>query len=161
MPTDKEKFWEKIRYFQFDEPGDSYKFADRLASENRWKHSFAVGAVEEYKKFIFLLCFSKNPLTPSDEVEQVWRMHLLYTKNYWTLWCKETLEKEIHYSPPKGGGRTTAQYFEFYKETLESYKEFFAQNPPAKFWPEPDIRFSFAQFSRVDLYKYWLLPKII
>src|SRR6478735_8699456 len=87
--------WKMIREFELDDNASPMTFTDRLAQENGWTHEFAIRAILEYKKFIFLICISNQPLTPSDEVDQVWHLHLLYTHSYWKEFCPLVLKKEI------------------------------------------------------------------
>jgi hypothetical protein len=95
--------WDKLEEFQLDDFDSTFTFTDRLCRENGWKYEYAVRVINEYKKFIFLICISDHPLTPSDQVDQVWHLHLLYTRSYWTDFCKNTLGREIHHGPTKGG----------------------------------------------------------
>lgn len=62
--------WNKIKNFELDESEISLNFTDRLARENGWSIEYAIRAIYEYKKFIFLLTISNHSLTPSDQVDQ-------------------------------------------------------------------------------------------
>jgi hypothetical protein len=42
---------------------------------NGWSRPFALRAIEEYRKFVFLALVADHQVTPSDQVDQVW--HLL------------------------------------------------------------------------------------
>jgi hypothetical protein len=85
-----EILWKKIESFELDDPQSSFMFTDRLARENGWSIEYAIRTVSEYKRFIFLMCIAEHPLTPSDQVDQVWHLHLLYTESYWIDLCAHT-----------------------------------------------------------------------
>lgn len=157
-PTLPSPLWEKIRRFELDDPGAALSFTDRLARENGWSLAFALRATEEYKRFMFLLCVTDHPLTPSDEVDQVWHLHLLYTRSYWIDFCQHTLERPIHHGPTRGGQQEQAKFDAWYTRTQQRYAEVFGSPPPADIWPPAAVRFGPARFQRVNLATHWLLP---
>jgi hypothetical protein len=159
-PTLHPELWEKISRFELDDPAAALSFTDRLARENGWPLPFALRAVAEYKRFMFLLCVTDHPLTPSDAVDQVWHLHLLYTRSYWIDFCQYTLERPIHHGPTRGGTQEQAKFNDWYARTLARYAAVFGQEAPAALWPAPAIRFRPAHFCRVDLRTHWLLPKL-
>ena len=57
-------------------------FEQRLAHEQGWELGFAKRAVQEYLRFAYL-CVHAGPCTPSVEVDQVWHLHLTYSRDYW------------------------------------------------------------------------------
>ncbi len=57
-------------------------FEQRLAHEQGWDLGFAKRAVQEYLRFAYL-CVHAGPCTPSVEVDQVWHLHLTYSRDYW------------------------------------------------------------------------------
>ena len=87
MTENQKVLWEKLDEFEIDDPNSDYTFSMRLARENRWNISYALDVIEEYKRFIFLACTAGHPVTPSDQVDQVWHLHLIYTKSYWNNLC--------------------------------------------------------------------------
>jgi hypothetical protein len=40
--------WEKIKLFQFNEPGIDFSFEKRLARENGWTKEYTSRVIEEY-----------------------------------------------------------------------------------------------------------------
>ncbi|ULT23316.1 hypothetical protein KUH03_29530 [Sphingobacterium sp. E70] len=60
-------------------------------------------AIEEYKKFVYLCCILPDGASPSETVDKVWHMHLMYTQNYWEEFCPEILKRKLHHHPSKGG----------------------------------------------------------
>jgi hypothetical protein len=130
-----QELWEKIQNFNFDDQNSSYPFSKKLASENNWSVSFTQKAIAEYRKFIFLCCISPGGASPSDIVDKVWHLHLTYTKNYWEDFCKNTLQKDIHHHPSKGGTEEKAKHENWYNETLLFYEAIFKSKPPTDIWP--------------------------
>lgn len=158
MNNEEKLLWEKIRSFALDEDDCALKFSKRLARENVWSHEYALRAIEEYRKFIFLCCTSVKGVTPSDQVDQVWHLHLTYTKSYWNELCRDTLGRDIHHNPTKGGAKEGEKFDDFYKSTLHQYKLTFGHIAPSEFWPDSKERFDDIDFRRVNLRKYFLIP---
>ncbi len=152
--------WLSIKQFELDNPRAELSFSGRLGRENGWSPDFAIRAIYEYKKFIFLICHYDQPLTPSDQVDQVWHLHLLYTKNYWIDFCQKTLKKQIHHQPTEGGRAEREKFAIWYEQTKLYYRDAFGQEPPADIWPDGKERFFDIDFQRVNLKKYWLIPKL-
>jgi hypothetical protein len=159
MNSEQSKFWQKIRSFELDNAASDLTFTDRLARENAWSHEFAVRSIEEYKKFMFLLCIEGESLTPSDEVDQVWHLHLLYTESYWDTFCSNILSKKVHHGPTKGGEAEYNKYRELYQKTLLAYFRAFNQHPPRDIWPDPETRFRETRFQRINRDEHWIIPK--
>jgi hypothetical protein len=159
MKPEEKVLWIKITEFNIDDNTAGFKFSQRLARENGWNITFAKQVIEEYKKFIFLCCISQNGVTPSDQVDQAWHLHLTYTKSYWIDLCRNTLEKEIHHNPTKGGNSENLKFNDFYSDTLKLYKEKFGTLPPESIWPTNEIRFSDIDFQKVNFKRYWLIRR--
>lgn len=132
-----ETLWKKVQRFELDDGAASVKFSDKLARENNWSTEFTGRAINEYKRFIFLCCISPTGASPSPIVDEVWHLHLTYTQNYWKAFCQETLEKEIHHHPSKGGESEGERHREWYQKTLELYRDVFEESPPSDIWPPP------------------------
>ena len=127
--------WTRIRGFPVDDPDALIKFSDKLAFENNWSEGFTRRAIEEYKKFIFLCCISPTGASPSNVVDEVWHLHLTYTRNYWNEFCRQTLGKEIHHHPSKGGSAEKGKHQNWYAETIQLYSDVFGETPPIDIWP--------------------------
>ena len=110
--------WEKIKLFQFNEPGIDFSFEERLARENGWTKEYTRCVIDEYKRFIFLCCTSETGITPSDPVDQAWHLHLTFTRSYWIDLCKNTLAKEVHHNPTKGGQKEAEKFNDYYTSYL-------------------------------------------
>jgi hypothetical protein len=159
--TDQEQLlWEKINSFEIDDEESDFTFTDRLARENDWSIEYALRVVYEYKKFMFLICVAKHPLTPSDQVDQVWHLHLIYTLSYWEDFCSKTLGKKIQHGPTKGGQGEKTKYVNWYEKTLEFYQYTFSEIPPSDIWPNSKIRFGEIMFTRVNRHKNWVIKKL-
>lgn len=158
--TEQEKLlWQRIKNFQLDEPGIAFKFSDRLARENGWTITYAKRVIEEYKKFIFLCCVSDHGVTPSDPVDQAWHLHLTFTRSYWIDLCKETLRKDIHHNPTKGGINEAQKFDGYYTSSQQLYLEKFGTTPPADIWQDNHTRFSDINFKRVNVGRFWIIRK--
>jgi hypothetical protein len=151
---------QKLESFQIDVEGDVLPLSARLCRENQWKQDYAERCLTEYKRFLYLVIRSNQELTPSDQVDQVWHLHLLYTQSYWTDLCQNTLGCQLHHLPTKGGGQELARFRAQYQATLDSYREVFGTQPPADIWPSVDDRFRHADaFVRINRAGYWLVRK--
>ncbi|MGF2075510.1 glycine-rich domain-containing protein, partial [Enterococcus casseliflavus] len=89
----------------------------RLARENGWKLEFTRRVVAEYKRFIFLAIVAGHAVTPSQQVDQAWHLHLLYTRSYWDDFCGQVLGLRIHHGPTQGGSAEQAKYRDWYDRT--------------------------------------------
>ncbi len=159
--TDTEQvLWDRIASFSIDEGDEALTFPRRLARENGWTTAYANRAIEEYKRFMFLAVVAGHPVTPSDQVDQVWHLHLTYTQSYWDRFCGQVLNKPIHHGPTKGGPEEAEKFDRWYQNTLESYTRFFDQEPPADIWPDASIRFGEdLHFERVNTKRHWVVRK--
>jgi len=160
MNAEENQLWQKVKSFQLDDPTSSYSFTDRLCRENGWNYQFALRAILEYKRFMFLVCVSTSTLTPSDEVDQVWHLHLLYTHAYWEDFCQKTLGKLVHHGPTKGGQAEREKFADLYQNTKNFYFEKFKASPPEDLWPSSEQRFKNVRFQRVNLHRNWVIPRL-
>ncbi len=153
------ELWNKISEFSIDDKGSSFTLTQRLARENGWSIDYATRVVSEYKKFLYLAMTSKISVTPSDEVDQAWHLHMLYTESYWDELCGKVLGKEIGHGPTKGGNSERVKYNDQYNSTLELYKSEFGVDAPADIWPSAEIRFSNVNYQRVNMSENIVLSK--
>lgn len=152
------KLWERIVASHPDAIDAELPFSKRLARENGWSQDFADKVMYEYLKFAYLSRISDSQVTPSDEVDQAWHLHLTYTKHYWGDF-KIALGSSLHHMPTKGGDAQQQHFRETYSHTLRLYEAEFGQ-PSADFWPPIDTRFGKASsFVRVSKQDVWILPK--
>ncbi len=155
-----EVLYQSISGFDIDGGPVALSFAKRLARENGWSLGYSERVVEEYRRFAYLAMAAGHPVTPSDEVDQAWHLHMLYTESYWKRFCGEVLGKELNHGPTKGGAVEGAKFTDWYEKTLESYRSEFGEEAPADVWPSSEVRFSRAvNFVRVDTAENFVLPK--
>lgn len=152
--------WRKLIEFKFDDPETTLTFTRRLARENSWSPALAERVVAEYRRFLFLTQVAGHPVTPSEEVDQAWHLHLVYTRSYWEELCGKVFGQALHHGPTKGGIREGAKFEDWYERTLASYRAWFGDAPPADIWPGSALRFGKApSYRRVSTQDFWLLPK--
>lgn len=128
--------WEKLLAFELDRADASYPFSARLAKENNWSMTFTEQAITEYKKFMFLATFADHMVSPSEVIDEVWHLHLIYTQSYWKDLCEGVLGKRIEHIPSSGGREQQAYFEDLRAKTRESYIRFFGEEPPAEIWEE-------------------------
>lgn len=151
---------QRVQAFSLDQAGSELPFSRRVARENGWSTDYTRRVIEEYKRFAFLATVAAHPVTPSDPVDQVWHLHLTYSRFYWEDFCPNVLGKALHHEPTRGGSAEQQKFSEWYQQTLASYERLLGHLPPADIWPDPAIRFGGAQdFVRINKACYWLIPK--
>jgi len=159
MKTEHIELLQRLEGYAPDEP-TAFPFSERLARENGWSPSYARRVIHEYKRFAFLAVAAGHPVSPSDEVDQAWHLHMLYTRAYWTDFCAEVLRTPLHHQPTKGGGEERGKFHDWYHRTLESYRRFFNMEPPSDIWPAAERRFGEdIHFVRVNEVRNWIIPK--
>lgn len=160
MDSQQTELYQRIQAFSFDRPDTQLTFSKKLAKDNGWSLSYAQKVIAEYKKFTFLAVAAGHPVAPSDQVDQVWHLHLSYTRSYWQEFCPQILQTPLHHDPSRGGLSEQLKLDDWYNKTLESYKHFFGQTPPLDIWPNPKDRFGRdLKFVRVNSQQNWILPK--
>lgn len=150
--------WISISDCHPDDVEADLPFSRRLARDNAWSAQFAQRVILEYQRFAYLSRLGKGMVTPSDEVDQAWHLHLTYTRHYWGPF-KAALGGPLHHMPTKGGAGQGALFREAYAKTLDLYRAEFGE-PPADIWPPEDIRFGQApHFQRINTSDVWLIRK--
>lgn len=170
--------WSRIGAMNIDAPGElrdavrgpsargvsgarvALSFTRRLARENGWSPGFAQRVEPEYRRFLFLAMEAGHPVTPSEEVDQAWHLHLAYTRSYWEDLCVNVLPRALHHGPTKGGAAEDAKFHDWYARTIESYRRLFGDEPPADIWPAAPERFGdAAHYRRVNTRTHLVMPK--
>jgi hypothetical protein len=160
MNVQQAKLYQRLQAFSLDKPDADLPFSKRLARDNGWSAKYTQRVIEEYKKFTFLAVAAGHPVTPSDQVDQVWHLHLTYTHSYWDEFCPNVLQTPLHHGPTRGGRNEHNKFNDWYSKTLASYEHFFGQAPPPDIWSPPHIRFGRdIHFVRVNTQQNWILPK--
>jgi hypothetical protein len=81
--NEKQALLGRLEAMQIEPAGAERTFVSRLAEENGWSLGFAARVMTEYRRFLFLAATTDHQVTPSDEVDQAWHLHLAYTRHYW------------------------------------------------------------------------------
>ena len=152
--------YRNIQAFSLDAIDAAYPLSRRLSRENRWTPRYTQRAIEEYKKFVFLAVVAGHPVTPSVQVDQVWHLHLIYTRSYWDDFCPKVLGQSLHHGPTKGGLKEDQKYLDWYEKNLNSYEKIFGYPAPIDIWTSPDRRFGEdLKVERVNVQTHWVIPK--
>lgn len=152
--------YEKIMDFQIDDGATHFSFKQRLARENGWSDAFAARVIREYKRFIYLMVTAGHPVTPSDQIDQAWHLHLSYTRSYWDRLCRQVIGQSLHHNPTQGGAAERHKFDQWYRRTLDSYQCIFKEPPAADLWPEPSVRFGYDLFfRRINFRNNWVIRK--
>lgn len=152
--------WQRIAAYRFDDPTARLTFTARLARENGWTIGRAVRVVDEYRQFVFLALTAEHAVTPSEDVDQAWHLHLAYTRDYWETFCRDVLGGPLHHGPTRGGAAEADRYDGQYRRTLAAYAAAFDAAPPADIWPPAERRFGAdLAWRRVNVARNWVIPK--
>ena len=149
------QLWNRLEAFDFEtrlvgqasvtSPTDQFdRFAmyNKLAEQEDWSINYSLAAFEEYRRFLYLAQIAGFEVTPSTIVDRVWHTHLIYSKEYWELLCREVLNRPLRHEPCLGS-EAMPRYAENYQKTKDLYLSEFGQSPPLNIWP-----------SSVDTIKY-------
>jgi hypothetical protein len=154
---DRKALWQRIQHHNF-EPDTQLNFTQRLARDHGWNLREARSYIDAYRKFCFLAVFSPTPVTPSEIVDEVWHQHLIYSRDYWAVWCGEVLQEPLHHDPIPGGLDAQKTYRRQYAETLSLYEQAFG-TPDSEIWPATHLRFKHPRYSTIDRERWFILPK--
>lgn len=153
------ELWENIKNVDFQTIDTAFPFVERLAQENDWTPAYAKAAIEEYKRFIYLATLSQQELLPSDEINQVWLLHLTYTRHYWVDFRK-ILGVPLHHNPLDVANSDVSVLAERYAYTKQMYRDEFRKEPHRQIWPSESERFDNKRnFVRVDKSRNLVLDK--
>lgn len=133
-----DSLWKRLQGFSLDSPDADFPFSRKLAKEENWTIDFTRKAIEEYKKFIYLCCVLPNGASPSEMIDKVWHMHLIYTQNYWEEFCPNILRRKLHHYPSKGGRNEKEKHKNWFQDTLKNYEKIFNQKAPEDIWLNKD-----------------------
>jgi hypothetical protein len=123
-------------------------FASKIAKKHNWVPAFALRAIGEYRKFLYLGAVSETPVTPSKIIDMVWHEHLLFTRAY-DEFCREVLGRPFDHHPELMSMDEQTDVFESqYEATLDLYEAEFNVTPPADIWSTPKFRPGLARVRR-------------
>jgi uncharacterized protein (TIGR04222 family) len=159
MDTDFSALAARITSFEFDEHDTADPFSKRLARENRWSSDYTARVLVEYKRFLLLASTAEHPVTPSDQVDQAWHLHLLYSAGYRSF-CRNVLGRTLDHGPSSGGAQQRSHFIQAYQQTLLSYRALFGEPPPPDIWPDAESRFGHdLAFVRLNREDFWTVRK--
>lgn len=158
-----EALWAAIAAFPMDDPNASMPFTKRLARDHLWTDAYAQTVVEEYKKFVYLMATAQPGVTttPSEDVDEAWHLHMVYTRSYWDDLCTKVLGKALHHGPT-GGKEQTGGFKEAYADTLKRYEQSFGPVSNTLVWPSVKDRFGHkngAQYLTVSTQDFRVVTK--
>lgn len=151
---ERKALWLRLRHYQFDHlvpaqlsnhvaalfgphHASTRAFAGKLRRKLGWNGRFALRAIDEYRKFLFLGVVVDTPVTPSKVIDQVWHEHLLFTRGY-REFCRDVLQHDFDHHPELVPvDAQTAAFSEQYERTLQRYVAEFNVLPPADIWGTP------------------------
>lgn len=152
--------WQRIEAFDLDQPGAELDFSERLRRDHAWATGHGSLVVAEYRRFLYLLATSKEMLTPSEDVDEAWHLHMTYTRSYWDDLCAGVLVRPLHHTPTEGGPEEEARFRAAYARTLEHYSAVFGSPPPDTVWPDLDRRFDRSDgHQTVRKTDFWVIPR--
>jgi len=157
-PIGQGPIWQALVQMRIEPPGAALSFTRRLARENGWSRRHAEAVCHEYRRFLYLAATGTGEVTPSDQVDQAWHLHLAYTRHYWEELCARIIGRPLHHGPTAGGASEGRKYRALYAETLQRYRDTFGEEPPSDIWPPSDIRFG-TRYQWVDRTRHYLLPR--
>jgi hypothetical protein len=158
MNQNQEELWKKLQSYVFDDPNSKHPFSLKLAKENHWSPKFTARVIEEYRRFLLLLATAGHLVVPSDEIDQTWHTHILYTQEYFENFCPNVIGKPLHHGPSKGGDHEDNRHTNWYEKSKETYKNVFGEGPPEDIWPNSHIRFK-ERFMRVNVHTNIIIKK--
>jgi uncharacterized protein (TIGR04222 family) len=159
MKKDPARLIAELEAFALDDPGAAEPFSARLARENGWSVGEALRVVREYKRFLALAATVEHVVTPSEQVDQAWHLHLLYSARYREL-CHDVLGFTLDHGPSRGGNAQLQHFSSAYEQTLASYRQLFGEAPPEDIWPPSAVRFGPGRLARrVSEAEYWVVRK--
>lgn len=160
MILQNDSLWNRLQNFSLDTPNVDFPFSKKLAKEESWSLDFTKKAIEEYKKFVYLCCILPNGASPSEIVDKVWHMHLIYTQNYWEEFCPNILRQKLHHHPSKGGSDDAKKHKIWFSDTLENYQKIFQHEPPEDIWSERIIKLT-SKNSKLNIFKIFSVASML
>lgn len=160
MDRCQQDLWTKLRGFAFDKPDAVLTFEAKLARLQGWSSIYTRRVIHEYRRFLLLAATSDQVVSPSEQVDQAWHLHLTFTRNYWQGLCEQLLGRPLHHEPSRGGADEQRKYRRLYQETLTLYEHVFGHPPPSDIWSNVETRFGHdLGLQMVNRNDYWLIPR--
>ncbi|HEX8339936.1 MAG TPA: hypothetical protein VF624_03410 [Tepidisphaeraceae bacterium] len=151
-----ESRWQTIRDTPLGPADAVVAFEDKLVGETGWTRRHAERAVLEYRRYLLLATLDAKGVSPSPDIDRVWHLHLLYTRDYWQHWCPNVLGFPLHHGPATGTNDNRAALDDAYARTLAGYQALFGSAPPSDLWPAKPMA---AKSITVDPARVVVLPR--
>lgn len=153
----KKELWLRLRQYHFAEivpphmwdhvtaafggaDASTRAFASKVARKHGWTTRFAVRAINEYRKFVYLGVTAEFIVTPSKVIDTVWHEHLLFTRAY-REFCRDVLRRDFDHHPQlMPVEEQTVVYAQQYTATLARYETEFHMIPPDDIWGTTKFR---------------------
>ncbi|MEO5567236.1 MAG: hypothetical protein ABIR92_02005 [Gemmatimonadaceae bacterium] len=153
----KRDLWNRISSYQFEHivqpelmdrvsamfggaDASTQAFASKLAVKQGWSRKFALRAIAEYRRFVYLGNVGHRNVTPSKVIDQVWHQHILFSRAY-REFCRDIIGREFDHHPelvPLAGQSDI--FAKQYLATLDAYRTEFNMMPPSDIWSVPKFR---------------------
>ena len=117
----------------FAKPSGKSGLQARLEDDERWADDYAAGAIEEYRRFVYLARISSEEVTPSEVIDRVWHEHIWDTRDYRDGFCATVLGGMLHHHPGTGPGDAD-RHARQYDATRALYEAEFGRPPPPDIW---------------------------
>ena len=115
-------------------------FASKIARKHGWSSPFALRAINEYRKFVFLGVTGDTIVTPSKVIDTVWHEHLLFTRAY-REFCQDILQRDFDHHPELlPSDAQTDVYAQQFAATIARYRSEFNVRPPWDIWGTPKFK---------------------
>lgn len=133
-------------------------FTEAFMEEQMIDNNTALTWMLEYKKFLTLAYFSSKMITPSEQVDQVWHMHMTYTRHYRMMW-QQLMKRPFKHQPTAGGEAENTKWDDLYNNTISLYEQIFLTPPPDYAWGDSKARFDQKYFTyrNVNIYRMAIL----
>ncbi|MBT7445928.1 MAG: hypothetical protein HN790_18380 [Methylococcales bacterium] len=126
-----EALWEDILAYSIG--GDQHElFLKKLQQETGWRKKYALRAVLEYRRFLYLAAISKTPVTPANTIDTVWHLHLTFSRCYWDNFCATVLNKPLHHEPSPSSEKS--KMVDQFQATQALYRQEFETAVPQDIW---------------------------
>lgn len=129
-----QELYQRVRTFCFNDPTDHLSFCDRLSENNGWSEEFSQRVLEEYCRFIVLAIAAQQPVIPPEPIDTAWRLHLLYYRSYWEVFCPKVLRRRLPHWALGTRNLEGKALLERYDQTKKAYRNLFGEYPPAEIW---------------------------
>lgn len=129
-----EHMWDHVTAFFGGEDAATKAFAHKLSHKLNWETDFALRAIHEYKKFVYLGIISDFHVTPPKVIDQVWHEHILFTQGYRDF-CENVIHYDFDHHPELlPHEEQTKKFRTQYRDTITLYQKEFNIDAPNEIW---------------------------